>query len=569
MAVLSRMAFDARAAVPADDLAAGTDVQLRMATRVSAEAAREWAAKKPADGQLTALVDLPDAARLNVAAWLDALQPDVVELRTPAWSEAGMAAIEWPEGLAVLQRVLGALSAAQVTTRLALHVSALTLPELQPAALDTLAQQAGADALTLMLRPVLGEHAPRLDVFAQSTVALWQSGHTVKGTRLLPACALPEGVDCEPTYASERAAAKQDYTPECSGCPAREEGRCDGMPADLLSASVAAGVAWTGWPTFAKDREPVVIVNEPDDTLEEIALRLGIRRVWRSELPLEEAEVLAAHPPEGLIVLAGSHVTLDPQSALQFDTPGSTAQILYLAQEQMDAEAARSADMAAESGDPERVAAAHRDLAKLLGYPDCCAEAFVAALTARQEASAQGLTEHAFAVLQAARASKNLDRRLNFGSPIDDACLVRHVVCTYDCTASLAQVAEMENELSVIAPGRLATKLALRVDAALVFADSAHLPVRGELAEDGSLRNPVIVAEWDPATPRGKVAQRAYDAIADQLAQAVAIAASQPIEGPGGVIVTLADGTQVALGLGDLPTHQEFPRLLVFAADAA
>ena len=569
MAVLSRMAFDARAAVPADDLPAGTDVQLRMATRVSAESAREWAAKKPADGQITALVDLPDAARLNVAAWLEALQPDVVELRTPAWSEVSMAAIEWPEGLAVLHRVLGALAASQVTTRLALHVSALTLPDLLPAALDTLAQQTGTDALTLMLRPVLGQHAPRLDLFAQAAVALWQSGHTVKGTRLLPACALPEGVDCEPTYASERAAAKQDYTPECNGCPAREEGRCDGMPADLLRASVEAGVTWTGWPTFATDREPVVIVNEPDDTLEEIALRLGIRRVWRSELPLEEAEVLAAHPPEGLIVLAGSHVTLDPQSALQFDTPGSTAQILYLAQEQMDAEAARSADMAAESGDPERVAAAHRDLAKLLGYPDCCAEAFVVALNARQEASAQGLTEHAFAVLQAARASTTLDRRLNFGSPIDDACLVRHVVCSYDCAASLAQVAEMENELSVIAPGRLATKLALRVDGALVFADSAHLPVRGELAEDGSLRNPVVLAEWNANTPRGKMAQRAYEAIADQLAQAVAIAASQPIGSSGGVTVTLADGTQVQLDLGDLPTHAEFPRLLVFAADPA
>ncbi len=567
MVVQSKVALDARAgaesaaAIPAD-----AELQLRHATQLTAAQAKSWAAKRPAEGRLTAVVDLPEASRLNVTAWLAALKPDVVELRTPAWTEAGMAAIGWPEGLGVLQRVLKALTAAEMTTRLALHVSAPTLGELTVEALDQLAQEAGQDVLTLVLRPVLGAHAPRLDKLAQAIVALWQTGHTVTVTRLLPACAIPEGVDGEATYGSERSAARQAYTAECEGCPARESGRCDGMAADLLQATQAAGVAWTGWETLAKERAPVVIVAEPNETLEEMAVRLGLRRVWRAELPLAEAEVLGAHPPPGLIVLPGAQITLDPETTLAFDAPGATMQILYLARDRADAEAARAADMAAATRDPEQLVTAHRELGQLLGYPECCVTAFLAAQTARTAADAADVTEHAFAVLQAGRGSQLFDRRLNFGSPIDDACFVRHVPCSFDCAASLAQVAELEAEMTRIAPERLATKLALRVDAALIFADSAHLPLRGEWQADGSLLHPVVAAEWDSNTPRGRIAQRAYDAIAGQLAQAMALAPSHGFDGPGGVIATLADGTQVQLTTGDLGASGAFPRLVVFAA---
>ncbi len=569
MTVMSKVVLDARAGTQAvTDLPAGAELQLKFATQISADDARAWAAQKPKDGHLTALVDLPEAARLNVQAWLNALQPDVVELRLPAWSEAGMTAIGWPAGLAVLQKTLAALAAAQqVTTRLSLHVSSLTLPELTADALNVLATEAGLDALTVVLRPVLGDHAPALNTLAQATVALWQSNHAVTASRLLPACAIPEGVDGDATFASERAAARQSFTAECARCPARDTGRCDGMAADLLRATTAAGITWTGWETLETDREPVIIVAEPNETLEEMALRLGLRRVWRSELPAAEAEVLGAHPPPGLVVLAGAHVTLDPEATLQVGLPDANAQILYLARELADAEAARVADEAASNPDPDVVTAAHRELGALLGYPDCCVTAFLEARTERQAAGVNSPAEHAYAVVRAGRASARLDRRLNFGSPIDDACLVRHVPCAFDCAASLAHVQELELELARIAPGRLETKLALRVDAALVFADSAHVPFRGALTPEGGLQSPVVVNEWDSNTPRGRLAQRAWEAIASQVGNADSLTPTHAFAGPGGVTVKRADGTEEALTIGDLSSHPDFPRLVVFSAD--
>ncbi len=569
MAVLSKVALDARAgAHSAAAVAAGTDLLLRQATQISADDARAWAQKRPQDGRLTALVDLPEAARLKVPAWLAALAPDIVELRTPAWTQAGMDAIGWPAGYAVLQRALQALLEANVATRVALHVSALTLAELTPTALDALAKDVGVDALTLVLRPVLGDAAPPLDKLAVAVTALCQASHAVTAARLLPACALPEGIDGEATFASERAAAHQEFTTECAGCPARDAGRCDGMVADLLRATRAAGVTWCGWETLATEREPVAIIAESIETLDEMAIRLGLRRVWRSELPLADSEVLGAHPPSQLVVIAGAQVTLDSEATTQFDLPGTPAQILYLAHDQADAEAARDAETATTSTDPEQAATAHRELGRLLGAPECCVVAAQTAITARGAGEGAGLTGHALAVLQAGRASQVLDRRLNFGSAIDDACLLRHVPCAFDCAASLTQVAELEAELARVAPGRLTALLALRVDAALVFADGAHLPLRGERDADGSLRNPKVATDWDGNTPRGHVAQRAYEVVADQLVHAAVLTSSQPFTGTGGVIVTGDDGSQAPLEIGSLTAHPEFPRLIVFAAQS-
>ncbi len=272
MTVMSKTAFDARAgAQVANALPAGADLQLRNSTQISADDARAWALKRPVDGQLTALVDLPQAARLNIAAWLDALHPDVVEIRTPAWSEAGMAAIGWPEGFELLKRVLKALAACEISTRLALHISAPTLGELTVACLDHLTQEAELDVLQVHLRPVLGEAAPRLDKLAEAVTAIGQSGHMLTASRLLPSCAMPESVDGEATFASEQTAARQVFLAECADCPAREAGRCDGMAADLLRATRAAGVEWAGWSTWAAAREPVVEVTESTETVEEIA----------------------------------------------------------------------------------------------------------------------------------------------------------------------------------------------------------------------------------------------------------------------------------------------------------
>lgn len=558
MSLLSKMMFDARAgAQVATNLSADTNLQLRQTTRISAADARAWALKRPADGQLTALVDLPEAARLNVAAWLEALHPDVVELRTPAWSEAGMAAVGWPTGHAVLLRVLKALAESNVSTRLALHVSALTQDDLTVEALDRLTAEVGLDILDIVLRPVLGDAAPRLDRLAAATVVICQTGHALTATRLIPACVVPEGVDGEATFASERTAARQTFVPECTDCPARESGRCDGMVPDLLKATLAAGGTWAGWSTWAREREPVVVVPESQETLAEIALRLGLARVWRAALSEAEAEALGAHPPAGLLVI--------PCALTSAEAAPLGTQVLYLAPELADAEAARAADLVATSGDPEHRAVAYRELGTLLGHPMCCVTASLAAAPA-PGADPEGLVGHALAVLRAARASQRLDARLNFGSPIDQASLVEYAPCAFDCAPSLSRIADLEAELARVAPERLATLQSLRVDAAMVFADGAHLAFRGAPQADGSLKNPVLVTGWDVSTAPGAAAQRALDTIASQLSGALALASSHPFDGPGGVVVTRADGTQELLQIGELAAHPEFPRLLVFSA---
>lgn len=259
MAELSRIAVDARAGVV--EVPANAEVLLRHAAHVSAEVAGAWAGARQEGTLLTAVIDLPDAARLNLAAWLDALQPDTVELHTPAWSEAGMAAIGWPEGYAALVRVLQALGQRPQVTRVVLHLSAPAQRELTPGALQALCDATGLGTLDLVLRPVLGEAAPRLDWLAEATVLLSQTGHTVLASRLLPACALAEGLDGVATFASERAAAKQAFTDACEGCPARTDGRCDGVPADLLATLQATDRTWTGWETLAKDRTPTHVAT--------------------------------------------------------------------------------------------------------------------------------------------------------------------------------------------------------------------------------------------------------------------------------------------------------------------
>ena len=567
MANLSKVVLDARSdPATVQPLAAGTELQLRHATQVSAANAAAWRRLRPDGGQLTALVDVTDAARLDVANWAAALVPDRVELRTPAWSEAGMAAIGWPAGHAQLVRVLAALAAAGVQARLALHVSALTLTELHGEALDALALQAGLDALQVVLWPVLGPQTPPLAEFARMAAALTQTAHLVVATKLFPACGLPLGLDAEATFASERTAARQAFLDACAGCPAREEGRCDGMAADLLRATTAAGIAWQGWSTLAADREPVVVVAEPSDRLEQIAMRLGLRRVWRSELPLADAEALGAHPPAGLHVVHGPRTTLDPESRLEFEVAHSTWQIQYLALDLADAEAARDAELAAIDADIAAGEDAHRRLAQLFGYPTCCVDAFLAAVRARQQPQWRGVAENAFAALQAARSSQLLDRRLDFAIPTDDGCTVRHTPCRYDCGESLQMVAAIEAELGRIAPGRLAAKRALWADAALIFADSAQIPLLGTRSADGGLGALTVVTDWRSSGPRAVIAQRALNAVAAQLASAVALRATYPLSGPGGVTLRLADGSEQPLESPGVPQHPEFPRLLVFAA---
>lgn len=578
MPLLSRVLYDARAdAATVPTLPTGTELQLRHAAQMTQQQAVAWQQKRPQEGALTALLDLPEAARLNVPAWLKALQPDTVELRTPAWSPAGLQAIGWPEGAGVLDQNLqhlGQLGQDGKQLRLALHVSALTLEELTGEALGQLARQSGQPQVQVVLRPVLGAHAPRLDRLAELVAALTQTTHQVTATRLFPMCALPLGVDGEATFASERTAARQEFRAECTDCPARAEGRCDGMAADLLTATLAAGGTWTGWTTWERERQPPV-ASEPDERLEEveeIAIRLGLRKVWRSELPLAEAEALGAHLPDGLQAILGLRTTLNPEKDLRWERPEATWQIQYLAPDVEDAEAARAAELTINAGDPQTAPDAHRKLAELLGYPKCCVDAFLQDMDERALPQWAGVAENAFAMLRAARRSENLDRRLEFNTPVDDGCLVRHTPCRLDCAESLAQVQKIEDELEKIAPKRMSQKRKLRADGVLLFADSAEIPLRGvwQPAETGAQLTQIQPLEtWQAGYPRARIAERALAAVRAQLEQAVALEPTHPLEGPGGVTVVLADGTRQPLESPGVPQHPQFPRLVVFAREGA
>ena len=260
----SRILWDARQApdtLPA--IPANTELQLQTAGRIALAHAPGWRQKHPKPALLTAVLDLPDAARLDLTAWLAALEPDVVELRTPAWTATGMEAIGWPAGAEILTRVLTALLAAGQKTQVVLHVSDLTLAELALPPIDALAFDVGAEKLELVLRPVLGAHAPRLDALVVAVTALTLGGHAVQASRLWPACALPTSIDGLVAFQSELASARVTFLDACGACPARAQGRCTGMAADLLAATTDAGASWAGWATWAAEREPPEEGDDP------------------------------------------------------------------------------------------------------------------------------------------------------------------------------------------------------------------------------------------------------------------------------------------------------------------
>jgi hypothetical protein len=568
MITMSKTLLDARTgAETASGIAADADLQLRFTAQISAAEAAAWAKKRPEQGRLTALLDLPDAARLDVKGWLKALQPDVVELRVPAWSADGMAAIGWPAGQDALLRTLAALAAADVEIRLALHVSALTVADLTVGHLAALSGAAGTTELALSLRPVLGEHAPALDQVARALARLARSGAKFTASKLLPACALPAGVDGESTFASERLAAKQAYTPECSGCPARDAGRCDGMAADLLTASLKSGTVWQGWTTWTEARTSDLEIPERIEALEAIELRLGLRRVWQASLSPENVDEFTAAAQANWHVLLGEEMPAEPASPFDIEAEKGSQRVVYVAADAAEAKAAADAQIASRDEDEELAADAHRRLGAALGYPACCVESYIAALPARVADEYQGVSPMAFAALQAARDSAGFDNRLDFASPLRDACLLSHRPCKYDCEASLARVAAIEAELAQSAPGRLASLQKARAQGALLFADGTQIPLDGKARADGGLEQ-VSTHGLDDASdgPRSRAARAAWAAIAPAVQAGVALIADAPWDGAGGVSIVAADGAQTPLVIPDAGEHVEFPRLIVFSA---
>ncbi len=565
MAQVSRLAVDARQ--PADAvIPAGAEVHLRHAARVDGTTAAAWQAKKSSESKLVAILDIGEAARLQVPAWLAALQPDAVELRTPAWDAQSFSAIDWPQGYQTLLGVLAALAEAGSTIRLALHVSALTVSSLRVESIAALAAAAKTKALDLRVRPVLGAQAPRPELVAQGLARLVRTDHSIQASQLWPVCALPESVDTDPVFQSEIAAARLAYTPQCEGCEARDK-RCLGLAPDL---AVASQSAWTGWATFADDRLPPPPPAESDDPVELIGLRLGLRKVWRADMPAAEAESLLAQPPAQLVAVPGPAVAFDPFQGMTV-VEGGPLRIVYLAATQAAAEAARAAEANITTAqgtltDP----ASHRVLGELLGYPDCCITAFAAAEAARSDPKWAGVAENAYAALVAARSSKVPDRRVDFTTPVQDGCFIRHNACAYDCAASLAQVEALEAEIGDVAPNRLRALRSRRADAILLLADGATIPLHGEVVLDDpsglpTLRHPKLFGLWRTGSGPTRLAEDALAVLSEQVREATEFQAEYQISGEGGVVWLNAEGVRQTLNLKGLPSHPQFPRLLVFA----
>jgi hypothetical protein len=123
--------------------------------------------------------------------------------------------------------------------------------------------------------------------------------------------------------------------------------------------------------------------------------------------------------------------------------------ILYVARDEATARAlaeteARSMEASDASLD------AHRELGRLLGYPACCVEAFVARLA--RGALAEGVAEDHVAVEDALARSRIVRAGLN-ATPLDfGPALVSHYVCRFDCPQSLAYAEAVHAELERRAP---------------------------------------------------------------------------------------------------------------------
>lgn len=159
--------------------------------------------------------------------------------------------------------------------------------------------------------------------------------------------------------------------------------------------------------------------------LERLAFAIGIKPALRIQVEGSQAEAAAARwRAKGLAVRV-------------------ERTLLYVARDEASAEALAEAERPvlpwASRGAPEAdVLAAHRELARGLGYPGCCVDGFLERLargvTVRLDGSES--TEHVVAVEAALARSSEVRGRLSFLLPKREA-LVPFDPCAFDCAPAL------------------------------------------------------------------------------------------------------------------------------------
>jgi hypothetical protein len=505
----------------------GIDVVLRDAGRLTGRRIRQWATLARRAGAARAMAEVGEGGSWAETArgWVDAAAVDVVAVvaADAAWLAR------------VLAQLRGTKSEVQIVWRGA---------ELD---LDDLAAAFG----TAVLDVVVACASP---ADAAAFFRRWRSSaHRLARSSLVPACAAPADAVVVPAWPDDRAVAAPAFAAVCASCRLRTG--CEGLPAAWEPPNGFEGPASFGlhdpWDArlFAMRLDALAI--------ESLALQAGLRRVWRLDLETPRAELLGAaiaagRAGEGPFAGAGLHVamlrsmTLDERD--QLEGGGGEVAIVYVSRDPADAKRALAIETGTVVSPALRDAEAGsdalgRELGALLGYPTCCTEAFLEGH--HHWRPGHPLAETTFYALRALARSERLDPRLDFTSPLSDACLLRHYVCRFDCPASIA-LAEALEAVQLARTGRGPSR---RSVATLLYPDAGAVALAGE--PDGrALRTPRIV----PASPGTTRAARS-----ESLAAALA-----PVLADASVIVDEADGAVLVTG-GGRTKLEGAPRLLVFA----
>ncbi len=518
---------------------------------------------------LHAVVRPEHAARLELAAWRRALQPDLLILQPPG-------AVDWPQLLVLVPR----LEALQLAWRVQLAIGRSNLDDLAAARWQALADVAGTRGVALTVAPRLGADAPPPRALAGRLAALALEPHALEVTRLVPNCAVPRGLPIAAIFGSEARAAALAHAPGCAACVHATRGHCPGLPADLLAQAEAPfGPAAAG--AYTADGSAPSAIAAAGESVETTSILLGLRAAWRLDQPIATARELATaaadwFPFAGNGISTHLGMQFREHSSGWFDctTADPDRQLVYFAR---DAAAAAHAD-ALERAMADRQAAAalgpqlgdalaasdalDRQLGELFGYPSCCIASVLAGHRAWSEVDHATVAETAWFALAAARASARWDWRLDPTTPLQDTVWIRHYPCRWDCAASLALVSRLAHHQ----PKRAAKALAERPDATLLWADGTALPLRGTRLTDGVLQAPRILPPSE-AGQRAAKSVRAAQALQAQLASAQSVVAAHDLQGPGGVLLVQTDGTRAPLHWPEAPQHADFPRLIVFSPE--
>jgi len=508
----------------------GIDVVLRGAGRLPARRMAQWATLVRRAGAARVIAEVAEREPWAAAArdWVGASAVDVVAIVAADESRAA----------AVLAEVRGTMSDVQIVWRGA------------AVDLDRLAAASGSAALDVVV-------ACASPADAAACFHRWRdSAHRLARSSLVPACAAPIDAAVLPAWPDERAAAAPAFVAVCAACRLRSG--CEGLPASWKPpADGFAGPASFGlhdpWDArlFAVQLDALAI--------ESLALQAGLRRLWRLDLETPRAELLAAaitagrmgdgpFAGAGLHVAMSAAVTLDERDHLR--AGGGQMTIVYVGRDPADAERARviEAEMAARAAGARPDAEAcsddlERELGALLGYPTCCTEAFLEGH--RHWQPGHPLAETTFYALRALARSERLDPRLDFTSPLSGACLIRHYVCRFDCSASLRLAAALEAEqlARTGCPSR-------RSIATLLYPDAGAVALEGE--PDGRALRGARIVPASPGTTRAARSERLASTLAPLLTEASVL-----VDGPDGAILRTADGCAHEL--------DGAPRLLVFA----